>query len=387
MGKRRGQNEGTIIHRSDGRWEARLSVQGRQRTVAYTRTRDEARQKLTAALGDQDRGVPSIKASRTLGDYAASWLETVERTRKPGTVKRYHELLSVHILPELGRYRLGKITPEMIERLYARVQARGLSSSTAHRVHNVLHKLLKDAQRVGLVAVNVADNVTPPRDATHEMACWTPEQAQTFLDTASGHRLEALFVLALHTGMRLGEILALRWTDVDLKARTIAIRQSVQRRKGGQWEWGTPKTKSGRRLIPVSATVVAALSAHHKRQSAERLTAWPLWQDNKLVFCNEIGVPLSADHVRKTNFYALEKQAGVPHIRFHDLRHTAASLTLLKGVPVKIVSHMLGHSTTVITQDLYQHALPEAQRQAADALESVLARQPVGRHGQAGEAF
>lgn len=378
MARRRGQGEGTIVRRSDERYEVRISVNGRQKTVAYAKTSAEARAKLTEALRGQDQGMPLVQGSATLADFTARWLDTIAASVRPGTRKRYAELLTCHVLPDLGRVRLAKLTPEQVQHLYATIQARGLSSSTAHRVHSVLHKLLKDAMRLGLVAVNVADAVTAPRDAKRDMQVWTPEQARAFLDTTAGHRLESLFVLALFTGMRIGEVLALRWTDVDLKGATITVRASVQRRTGGAWEWSAPKTKSGRRLIHVAPTVVEALQAHRIRQAEERPRAGPLWQDTGLVFCDEVGAPLTADHVRRTHFYALVRRAGVPAIRFHDLRHTAATLLLLQGVPVKVVSHDLGHSTTVITSDLYQHVLPDMQRLAAAAMEGVLRRQPSG---------
>ena len=216
-----------------------------------------------------------------------------------------------------------------------------------------------------------ADLVTPPRAAHREMQTLSPEQARAFLDAAQGDRFHALYVLALSTGMRQGELLALRWQDVDLDRGTVQVRGSLQRTPAGL-TLTEPKTAASRRQVGLTPSAVAALRRHRVAQTEERLRFGSVWQDNGLVFCNEIGEPIDATHVTVRPFRRLLERAGLPQIRFHDLRHTAATLLLGQGVHPKMVSEMLGHTQIAITLDLYSHVTPTMQRQATDAMEAVL---------------
>jgi integrase len=244
---------------------------------------------------------------------------------------------------------------------------------TVRHLHAVLHGALDDAARWGLVARNVADLVAPPRAARKGMITLSPDQARALLDTTRGDRLEALYVLALTTGMRQGELLALRWRDVDLDRHTLHVTGSLLTTPDG-WKISDPKTDSSRRRITLTATAVDALRRHRSAQNEERLRLGGAWEDNDLVFANEVGRPIEVRNLMRRSFLPLLKQSGLPRIRFHDLRHTAATLLLGQGQHPKVVAEMLGHSRISTTLDLYSHVTPTMQREAADAMDAMLGR-------------
>ncbi len=218
---------------------------------------------------------------------------------------------------------------------------------------------------------NVTELVDVPKMDHPEMATLTEDQARAFVHAAKTDRLEALYVLALTSGMRQGELLALRWRDVDLKTGTILVRATLQKTADG-FTYAPPKTKRSRRKITLTSIAIEALSRHHARQSKERLALGSAWQDRDLVFPNTVGDPIQKSNLIYQSFRPLLERAGLPLIRFHDLRHTAATLMLLQGVHPKVVSEMLGHASISITLDLYSHVLPNMQKDATAALDRLL---------------
>lgn len=221
------------------------------------------------------------------------------------------------------------------------------------------------------MARNVASLVTPPRIARRDMVTLSPEQARTLMEAARGDRLEALYVLALTTGMRQGELLALRWRYVELEGGMLQVRATLQR-TGDGFVFAEPKTVRSRRQVVLTRAAVEALRRHRARQLEERLQVGPAWQDSDLVFTTEIGSPIEGTNLTRTSFCRLLDQAGLPRIPFHDLRHTAATLLLAQGMHPKVVADMLGHAQIAVTLDLYSHTTPAMHRQAAEALEAVL---------------
>lgn len=368
---RRAQGEGTIGQYKDGRWVARLYQPDGTRKAFYGKTPKEVAQKLAAAKAQLQKGLPLPKERQTVKKYLEEWLAIVQDKVKPKTYTRYRALVTVHLAPGLGRHILARLTPHQIELFYAEKQKSGLSPTTVHHIHAVLHRALDKAQRLGLVARNVCDLVDPPRIARKEMQVWSPEEAKTFLETIKGHRLEALFVLALTSGMRQGELLALRWDDLDLDRGKLSVCATLQN-IGGKMELSEPKTAGSRRQISLTPRAIDALRAHRARQNEERLHAGAYWQGYKLVFANQLGGPLDGTNLLKYWFYPLIERAGLPKIRFHDLRHTAATLLLRQGVNPKIVSEMLGHAKVQITLDTYSHVLPDMQDVAVLAMEKAL---------------
>jgi len=376
---RRGANEGSIYQRkSDGKWVGVLhigyDVDGkRRRRVFYGERRPDVSSQLTAAQRKVDEGLPLPSERLTVAAFLVRWLATIKPALRPNTYRRYEQFVRMHISPALGRITLTKLTPDQLQELYAAKLEAGLSPTTVRHLHAAAHKALKQATRWGLVARNVATVVEVPRMVRHEMATLTPEEAQRVIEAARGERLGAVYTLALTTGMRRGELLGLRWRDVDLERGAVQVRASLQWTKEGP-AFAEPKTERSRRQITLAKIAIDTLRAHRLAQAEERLRRGPAWEDNDLVFANEVGRPVYPNNMVRRSFEPLLKRAGVRRVRFHDLRHSAATLLLAEGVHPKIVSEMLGHSQIAMTLDLYSHVTPTMQRQAADAMDVVLGR-------------
>lgn len=369
---RRGRNEGTIFKRNDGRWVAMMSLEGGTRKSFYGKTRQDVQRKLAEALRDRDKGLPIIRDEReNLSQYIPTWLALIKPTVRPGTWQRYEELCRLHVLPILGATPLARLTVQHLNGLYAAKLADGLSPRTVRYIHATIHKALHDAQAMSLVQRNVATLATAPRPRRSEMQTFTPEQVRRFLENTQGDRLEALYVLAVTCGMRLGELLALRWSDLDLENGYVMVQRTVRFTKD-TWNFTEPKTAHGRRKIILTTVACEALRRHRAHQASARLALGPIWTNTELVFTDEVGQPLRGITVYRDRFMPLCKRAGVPTIRFHDLRHTAATLLLLQGVNAKVVSEMLGHASVTITLSLYAHVLPDMQKDAAAALDRLL---------------
>ena len=384
MGKKRGNGEGSITQRADGLWEARLTLPDGRRKSIYNKSRQTVAQRLAEALRDRNKGIPIIADERlTVARYLADWLQRMQPPRiRPSTHRRYGQQLA-HVIRAYGDLRLTRLTAAHLADLYGRLQRpageeqrtrRPLSASSVHHIHVVLREALDDAVKLGLIATNVTDRVDAPKLRRPSIQPYTADEGQSLLEAAHGDRLEALYVIALTTGMRLGELLALTWRQIDLEAHTLHVVASLQRVGNGSeaWRIGEPKTSHSRRQIALTPMAVEALRAHRVRQLAERMAVADIWQEHDLVFCTEMGSHFDARHVTRYEFYPLLRRAGLPIRRFHDLRHTAATLLLKAGVHPKVVSEMLGHSTIAITLDIYSHAMPDMQREAAGAMENIL---------------
>ena len=373
MARRRAPGEGLIRHRADGRWEARITLADGISRSFYAKTRQEVLVKLRTAQHDQQAGLPIVEERQTVADYLTGWLDTIRPPRLvQETWNRYEECVRLHINPGIGSVRLAQLSAQRVQTLYAQCASKGLSPTTVKHVHAVLHRALEQALRLSLVQRNVSDMVEKPRRRVVEMRPLSREQAQAYLAAAANDRLEAVFVLAIATGMRVGELLALRWADVDLEPHapagngTISVNATLKWRDG-QAVWAAPKSQYSRRLIAIAPPVIERLKRHRVLQRLERVAAGPAWQDYDLVFCDEIGGPLKGDMLRHRHERFLAS-AHLPRIRPHDLRHTCATILLSQGVNPKVVSSMLGHSSVAITLDIYSHVLPHMLDDAAAAL-------------------
>lgn len=370
---KRGHGEGSIYREKDGTWRAALSLsaeEGGGRRYFRGQTRQEVQQKLAAARRAQEDGLPQITGRQTVEQYLTSWLEAIKPTMEYSAWKRHGEYVRLHIVPGIGAIRLTALTPQHVQVLYSDRLSSGLSSSTVHHLHATLHKALKDAERLRLVARNVTKLVNVPRMAESEIHPLSQDEARILLDVASGERLYALYALALATGMRQSELLGLQWPELDLDQGLARVRWQLKR-EDGVWAWKQPKTRRSRRQIALSSSTVVALRAHRAMQEIERAHAGTKWEDHELVFCTRLGRPLSARNIVRSFQLSLTK-GDLPRIRFHDLRHTAATLLLAGRVNPKVVSEMLGHSTVAITLDIYSHVLPDMQQDAAATLERIL---------------
>ena len=286
------------------------------------------------------------------------------------TFERYEQLSRVHVLPTLGKVELKKLTPAHVQSLYRAKLDEGLAERTVEYIHATLRKALSQAVKWQLVPRNVAEAVTAPRHCKREMMDFDREQARRLLDAASGDRLEALYVLAVTTGLRQGELLGLKWTDLDLEEGTLSVRRSLRVDKDGA-HYTEGKRDRSRRRIELGAGTVGALRSHRKRQLEERVRSAGLWENHDLVFCQKDGRPIRRRNLER-EFYKLLRRAGLPKITFHGLRHTCASLMLLNNTSAKVVSEMLGHADVAFTLKVYSHVLPGMQRNAADGMDEML---------------
>lgn len=369
--------EGSVRKRADGRWEARVPLPDGGDKYFYARTAAEADKKRRDALQILEAGGMFVRDERLkVKPFLDDWLEGKRHDLRPRTFIRYRELLA-HVTRAIGEVKLTKVTTAQLERLYRELRAAGKSEKTAHNVHTVLRQALADAERLEYVPRNVAALARAPRVHRSERPIFTPEQALAFLKAVKGDRLEAMYMLAITTGMREGELLALRWRDIDLGNGSLRVRGTLYRLSGEGFQIGPPKSERSRRKVELTGSLVSALRAHKVSQSKERLssalgTAWgdPRWPD--LVFTNEAGRPIDATALVKRGFYPLLAKAQLPKIRFHDLRHTFTSMMIGEGVASLIVSAMLGHSDPGFTARQYGHVLPGAQRGAAEVMERAL---------------
>lgn len=318
--------------------------------------------------------------------HSEHWLEEIAPDRlRPATLAAYQYCVVNYIVPVLGRKRLSRLTTGDVRSLisYARqMKARGrkgqplderrpVSLRTVQFVHAVLRAMLAQAVRDELISRNVAVLVQPPRPARDEVRPWDVDSVAIFLEAARSDRLFALYAVAVALGLRRGELLGLRWQDVDLDVRTLRVEQTVQRIAGRGLVVGPPKSRRSRRTIPLPDSCVAALRRHRARRGSERLTAGDSWTDSGLVFATSTGRVIEPRNLNRA-FESLCRRSGVPAIRFHDLRHTCASLLLTQGVQARVVMEILGHSQISITLDTYSHVMPAAERDAADRMDAAL---------------
>jgi len=322
-------------------------------------------------LRDRDAGLPIVGEKQTVENYLTQWLSDIKPTIRPRSWVGHEEAVRLHVLPTLGRVPLARLSPQQVQALYTAKLAGGLAPGTVARIHAVLSRAFSEAARIGLVQRNVVALVKPPRPTHQEMQVLTSEQARILLAAVVDDPLEALYVLALTTGMRRGELLALHWADVNLDAGFVQVRFTLQHLAGAQVVYGPPKTARSRRKVALSALAIAALQKHRERQEQQRVLVGADWVDNDLVFPSGRGGPMEGSYFLRRKFVPMLKRAGLPEIRFHDLRHTAATLLLLQGIHPKIVSEMLGHSAVSMTLDTYSHVLPDMQRDATAAFDRL----------------
>ena len=309
----------------------------------------------------------------TVGEYLDVWLKgSVYGSVRQSTYDRDTNLVNNHIKPVLGGLKLKKLNSAHVQGFYRDRLDAGLSASTVRKVHDILRRGLAQAVDWHLTPRNVADVVKPPKPLAKEMVALSADQTRRLLDAAAEDRLEALYKLAVHTGMRQGELLALRWQDVDMENAVVSVRRTLTR-SGGKVTFGEPKTRKSRRSIRLTQQATEALRAHLERQLRDMEILGDRYQDQGLVFTTDTGAPINPSNLRQRSFASLLKQAGLPHMRFHDLRHTCATLLLSRGFHPKFVQELLGHATIAITLDTYSHVMPSMGDATAKAMEDALA--------------
>ncbi len=373
MAGRRGNNEGTIRKRDDGRWEGRVLRENGKYKCYYGKTRQEVARLVNQALRDKEHGLPLMDDRQTVGQYLLSWLDVTKHHVEQSTFRRYSNYVQLHIIPAIGKIPLSKLTAQQVQTMYAKLLGKGLSSTSVHHVHGTLHKAMVDAMRLDLVQRNVTDLVRAPRRNDKEMKPLNEEQVRAFLAGVVGDPFEALYVLALSTGMREGEIFSLRWQDVDLDKSRLYVLTTIKEGEHSAFI-GRTKTKASKRRILIPQWTVEKLRIHRERQELEKIRLGEVWDDSlDLVFPNTVGGKMIPDNFVKRQFKHKLRAVGLSEdFRFHDLRHTFATLMLSQGVNVKVVSEMLGHADITITLRVYAHVLPTMQQIAASEIDSII---------------
>lgn len=341
---------------------------------AVARAKKEA-QRVEAELRRQVETNTYVAPSKqTVAEFLEEWLEKdAKPNTKPKTFKRYAELVKNHITPAMGALRLNKVTPHHVASLLAEKRAEGLSSRTCLHIYRVIHRAFNVAVQWGYVTRNVCDAVRPPKVDEEAPVGLSSEQVDVLLKTAKGDRLYPLFLAAVYTGLRQGELLGLRWADIDLEAGVALIRQTLE--KGGvRPVFGTPKSRRPR-VIPLQDVVVQVLREWKVQQEIERAFHGTDYEDYDLVFSQPNGRPLNPHSLTRWHFKRLLEKAGLPtDIRFHDLRHTFVSRALQAGANPRAVSEIVGHHDPGFTLRRYAHALPQDTKEAAQRLAQYLSR-------------
>lgn len=375
MTTRRGHGEGSIYKRSDGKWVGALNLGWRdgrrQRKTIYGRTRREVQDKVTKLNHDHSRGLPITDDRRPVADFLRVWLdEVVEPTTRPRTSESYRNTVENHLIPALGTLPLSRLRPAHVQRMLRNGLDAGLSPRTVQYNWQVLRRALKVAVGWGLLVRNVTDAVTPPRPQHTEVSPLAISEVRQVLAAANLHRVGAAFVLAVTCGLRRGEILGLRWIDLDPEAGRLRVTGALQR-IGGELVRTEPKSERSRRSIALPGAATDALRRRRAIQAEERLAAGPEWTDTGFVFTTEIGKPMDPRNFLR-QWHRLLRSVDLPERPLHDARHGAASLMLSEGVPLHVVQATLGHSTIRLTADLYGHLMPGDEERAAEAIDRAL---------------
>lgn len=407
MAKRRGHGEGSIVLLSDGRWQGRVRTTdaktGKQSRIAvYGKTQKEAREKLKKVIKDLENGIAKHTSKMTFGEWLDYWLENhIKRQRRLTTWENYSTIVRLHIKPILGDIKISKLQPSDFQELYnhkldkGRVKREdcakkgnsankhnrvkeeagvekspGLSAKTVGLIHLVCHSALKQAIRENVISRNPTEATTTPKKVKKEIQPMNEEQIRQFLLASKQDRLSAAFYLLISTGLRRGELLGLKWSDIDLEAGTLHIQRSLVKTNTEQAKFHPTKTAKSQRLVPLTPDVVAELKLHKAKQEEESAKLGEAYADNDMVFCRADGVLLYPD-VLDNKFHSLLEKAGLPRFRVHDLRHTFATMMLKQDVHAKVVQEILGHSNIGVTLDTYSHVLPGLKEDAMTKMQSI----------------
>lgn len=371
MGKR-GNNEGTITKRADGRWEARISLDNGKRKSFYGKTRKEVAAKLTKALRDQQQHLPIVSERVTMAAFLTRWLDDVAHpSLRARTFESYAMIINHHLIPTLGKRRLATLTPQDVQHYMNEKRTEGLSVRTVTYHRAVLRKALNDGLRWGVVGRNVAALATPPKQERAERRYLTPAEARTLLAAVEGDPLGPMVITTLGLGLRQGEALGLRWGDIDLDRGIADLRMQVQRITGQGLILVPLKSTASQAAVPLPAIVIEALRKQRIQVLEQRIAAGPLWNDHDLVFPSRIGTPRDPHNLARA-WQAFRTRAGLDWLPFHGLRHGFGSLLAAQGVHPRVAMQQMRHSQFSLTMEVYTHVAPDLARDAALQIDRAL---------------
>ena len=371
---KRGQNEGSIRKRKDGTWEARvtigISADGKQqRKSLYGKTRQEVHNKMTDLLNNLQKGIITNPTEMTLAEWLDFYmLEYKKQYVKPTTYNNYTVKVKNHIKPAIGHYKLKALRQDIIQKFVNSLSDKGLAPSTVIDVFKLLSNALETAVDDGLIVRNVANRVKLPKTTKPQITVLTQEQQNAFVEQAKVTYMGVVYIFDLCTGMRLGELLGLKWQDIDFEQNQLHIKRILRKVKDPDnpeehWhlEFGTPKTPTSERIIPLNETAIKVLADVWEQQEKNKEKASTAYEDNDLVFCTQLGRPLDPNNIRRT-CYSICAKIGVSNIHPHCLRHTFATRGAENNVDVRVMQKFLGHATIKETADTYTHVLNDLKQ-------------------------
>jgi len=378
---KRNTNTGGIYKLPSGNWELRWYVtgdNGKRKRVSTTvkGSKTGANKKLRELLSAVDDGSHVDKSKETVKDFSTRWMATYVATNCTlRTAIGYRENIERYVLKSIGRTAVQNLSGSQIQAIYAELLERGLSHTTVLHVHRVLKEMLAHAVKWGVIAKNPADGATPPKREKKQMDMWDLPDIKRFLDESQGTRYGHIFEFAISTGMRRSEICGLKWNAVDLVSGRLEVVATLQQIRGHGLVTGAPKTERSRRNIALAPATVELLHGVHGAQILAKAAAGPVWKEEGYVFTQADGSPVLPGTLTE-NFRSLVRELEMPPLNLHGLRHAFATLALMTGIPAKVVSEHLGHSSVTITLDTYSHVLPDMQDELANAVANLLNREP-----------
>ncbi|MEX2161962.1 MAG: site-specific integrase [Anaerolineales bacterium] len=370
---KRANQEGSAFQLKNGSWRAQITLDGKRLSFSAL-SQGECRDWIRKMLNKVDAGLTYEVMQITLAEYLHDWLANAKTTIRFTTFEQYQQITRDYIKPLLGNVKVFELRPEHVQHLYATHLQNGASARTVRMVHCVVHRSLNQAVQMGLIDRNPASFVKPPRLKRKEMKFYDEGQVQALLITAEAaqDRYLALWKVAVTTGMRMGELLGLKWVDLDWSKGYLQVRRQLKVTRGGGFHFAEPKSKAGLRAIVLGLDTLSLLKVHQDQLHQERVQLGDRWKEQDLIFPSSVGTPTRPGKIL-VRFKRLIKLAGLPEIRFHDLRHTAASLMLNNGIPLIVVSRRLGHAQPSITLNVYGHMIPMMQEQAAELMDKITA--------------
>ncbi|MDD4834009.1 MAG: site-specific integrase [Lutispora sp.] len=392
MTKKNLNGQPSIYQRTDGRWSTTISIGIDEksnkpiRKTIYGKTKNDVLYKLDEIKKTLEESNKSDFSNVTLSQWLDIWLyDYIKPSIRPTTFSSYESISRIHIKPHIGHLLLKDLKAEHIQRLFNEKANNGrydglggLSTRTIKYIHFLIKSALSQAIKMGFLDKNVAEATVLPRMVKKDIRVLTLIEQSKFLSTVAGDRLSAAFILDLSTGLRQGELLALKWGDINFEENYIRVRRTIIRtnifnkdkESTSQLIFQDPKTKAGKRFVPYPDNISNVLSEHKHRQISEKIKAGSLYEDNDFVFCTELGKPIEPRNFTR-KFYKLAKKAGLQDINLHALRHTYATRLLEMNEHPKVVQELLGHSSITVTLDIYSHVMPEIKKSAANKLNKL----------------